>query len=238
MTQTATDPAWIRVLRDCQEEIAALDPHPHYLAAYRHEEDRYWWHIPGWLAEDARRRKIETVLDIGCAYGTLLLFAKTLTSCEAYATDFTGVLMSPAVILKHGFQFRVNNIELDRFPWDRRFDVILFTEVLEHLNFCAIPTLRKIAGLLNPGGRVYLSTPDASEWGRVTTYYSSWKDMPRPSEDLRSRVVDAHVWQFDEAELTEVTSDAGLSVVEFAYAPGVGGRHFNLVLTAAERRPA
>jgi len=233
MTQTTTDPAWARLLGDCQEEIAALDPHPHYLEAYRREEDRYWRHIPRWLCEDASRRKIETVLDIGCAYGTLLLFAKALTSCAVYATDFTGVYMSPAVVAKHDVQFRVNNIELDPFPWDRRFDAIIFTEVLEHLNFSPVATLRKIAGLLNTGGRIYLSTPDASEWGRVTTYYSSWKEMPWPSEDLRSRVIDAHVWQFDEAELMEVTAEAGLTVVEFDYAPGAAGRHFNMVLTAA-----
>src|SRR5436309_1294076 len=170
MTKTATDPAWARVLSDCQEEIASLDPHPGYVKAYRREEDRYWWHVPRWLSEDAGRRKIETVLDIGCAYGTLLLFATKLTSCHASAIDFIGGYLSPAVIAKHDIQFRVNNIELDPFPWDRRFDVIIFTEVLEHLNFCPIPTLRKIAGLLKPGGRLYLSTPDASAWGRVTTY--------------------------------------------------------------------
>jgi SAM-dependent methyltransferase len=237
MTQTSRGSpehaSWVRVLRDCQEEIASLDPHPGYLKAYRREEDRYWWHVPRWLSEDISRRKVETILDIGCAYGTLLLFGKRLSTCAAYATDFVSGYLSPAVVAKHGIHFRVNNIELDPFPWDRRFDVILFTEVLEHLNFCAVPTLRKIAGLLNADGRLYLSTPDASEWGRVTTYYPSWKDMPLPSEELRSRVVDAHVWQFDDAELQEVTAEAGLEVIQFDYAPGVGGRHFNMVMNVA-----
>jgi SAM-dependent methyltransferase len=233
MTQITMDPRWAGVLRDCQEEIASLDPHPGYLKAYRREEDRYWWHIPRWLSEDAGRRKIETVLDIGCAYGTLLLFAKELTSCHPYAIDFVSGYLSPAVIARHEIQFLVNNIELDPFPWDRRFDAIIFTEVLEHLNFCPVPTLRKIAGLLNTDGRLYLSTPDAAEWGRVTTYYSSWKDMPLPSEELRSRVVDAHIWQFDEAELTEVMAEVGLSVVQFDYAPGMGARHLNMVLKVA-----
>jgi SAM-dependent methyltransferase len=236
MTKSATDSpgaASVHILRDCQDEIAALDPHPHYLKAYRREEEHYWRHIPRWLTEDAGRRTIETVLDIGCAYGTLLLFAKHLTAGDAYATDFVSDFLSPAVIAKHALQFRVNNIELDPFPWDRRFDAIIFTEVLEHLNFCPVPTLRKIAGLLNADGRLYVSTPDAAEWGRVTTCYSSWKQMPWPSEDLRSRVFDGHVWQFDESELTEVMTDASLKVVEFDYAPGVCGRHFNMVLKVA-----
>ena len=38
---------------------------PNTLAAYRREEDRYWWHIPRWLSEEVDRRSVGTVLDIG-----------------------------------------------------------------------------------------------------------------------------------------------------------------------------
>ena len=40
------------------------------------------------------------------------------------------------------------------------FDLIVFTEVLEHLNFNPIPLLREFARILRPGGMVYCATPN------------------------------------------------------------------------------
>ena len=43
-----------------------------------------------------------------------------------YATDFIADYASPlALSKKHAFDFAINNIELDNFPWNKKFDVIL-----------------------------------------------------------------------------------------------------------------
>jgi SAM-dependent methyltransferase len=224
------DEGWGLLLAECQEEVAASATHPNYLAAYREQELSYWLHVPGWIYRDAREGNPRRCLDIGCAYGTLLLYVQRLTGCEAFGTDFTDTYMSPALFERHGINFAVSNIELDPLPWPRGYDLILFTEVLEHLNFRAAPTLRKIAEQLAPGGLLYLSTPDAAEWGRTTKYYASYEEMPEPREELRGQLVDDHVWQFDEAELMSVIEEAGLAVLRSAYAPGQSGRHFNMTL--------
>jgi SAM-dependent methyltransferase len=220
---------WMDTLKRARDEIAVVGRHPHYLAAYGIEEFRYWSQVPGWIYEDTRDRRPKRCLDVGCAYGTLLLYTKMLTGCDAYGTDFIEGYMSPRLLQKYDIRYCISNVELSSIPWQESFDLIIFTEVLEHLNFQAAPTLRKVAERLTAGGRIYLTTPDAAEWGRVTKYYASYVELPQPVDDGR-QPIDDHVWQFDVGELLDVVHAAHLRVVRFAYSPGPGLRHFNLTL--------
>ncbi len=227
-----------RLLAGCQEEIAArrlkADPDDYYASRYRREESLYWRHVPRWICEDfpAASPRLKC-LDVGCAYGTLLLYAVKLLRCEAYATDCTGYL-ERSLIRDYGIHYAIHNVEREAFPWNVRFDLILFTEVLEHLNFNALPTLRQLRGLLAQGGRLYLTTPDAAQWGRQQKYYLRYDQLPMPPGDTRLPVVDDHIWQFDREELLGLVADAGFRVERSDYAPGTGRRHFNVVLSAAE----
>src|ERR1044072_4690630 len=85
---------WMRLLEECQREVAAFTTNPYYSAAYRADEFSYWSHIPGWIQEDASSQSLRRCLDMCCAYGTLLLFVRRLTGCEAFGTDFTDVYAS------------------------------------------------------------------------------------------------------------------------------------------------
>jgi SAM-dependent methyltransferase len=229
-----SDP-WIATLRETQNEIAALSPHPYYLAAYRQLEFSFWPHIPRWIYLDVLERKPRNCLDVGCAYGTLLLYTKKLSNCDAYGIDFIDKYLSPAVVAKYDLHFCLNNIELDPFPWSCSYDSIIFTEVLEHLNFFAVPTLEKLGSLLSTDGKLYLSTPDAAQWGKTRKYYPSYKVMPMPSAELRTQVVDDHVWQFSQDELFEVIDAAGLEILRFDIAIGNPNQHFNLTLQRGNR---
>ena len=217
-----------KLIRDAQDEVARLATHPHYARAYRAEETSYWQHIPQWILEDHRRLGFTRCLDIGCAYGTLAVFGRRL-GCAVYCTDFNGTYMSPLLRETYGLHYAVNNIELEPLPWPGQFDLIILTEVLEHFNFHPLPTLKKIRDLLTDDGRLYLSTPDAAEWGRQTKYYRSLEEIPLP--DAARQVVDDHLWQYDEKELLGVLEQAGFKVARQAYSPGVSARHFNLTLT-------
>jgi SAM-dependent methyltransferase len=218
----------MRTVRACQVEIAATDAHPHYLEAYRHDEIYYWLHIPRWLEEDPPGRGPERCLDIGCGYGTLALYCKKQFGTNVWCTDLIDEYLSPGLIDRYQFAFQVSNVELDPVPWDLRFDVVLFTEVLEHLNFHPIPTLRKIRDRLSPDGRLYLSTPDGSAWGRETNRYSNYRDMPQPNRNMP--IHDGHIYLYNQEELIDLCSSAGLEVVRVDHAPGIGARHINLTL--------
>jgi SAM-dependent methyltransferase len=218
---------WMREIRTCQREISATDPNPYYLKAYRDAEMWYWLRIPKWMAKlSVAGFQVRRVLDIGCAYGTLALFCRRTFDCEVYCTDFTDIYLSPALREKHSFKFAVNNIEREDFPWPIRFDAVIFTEVLEHLNFHPLPTLKKIRNLLTPGGKLFLTTPDAEEWGRASRYYARLEDIPLPGRPLP--VVDDHVWQYTKEELFEVLDNSGFRIDRFGYSPGTPNRHFNI----------
>ncbi len=224
----ATSP-WMRGIRACQKEIAELNPHPHYTQAYRSQEIFFWRRIPEWIRKDYIHTTARRYLDIGCAFGTLALYSKKFLKCDIYTTDYVDTYLSKTLAKKYDFFFRINNIELDAFPWDAKFDVITFTEVLEHLNFNPVPTLRKIRSLLTENGKLYLSTPDAAEWGKVTKYYADWNNMPLPNKSLP--IVNDHVYQYTKEELFDALKAAGFNVERFGYSPGVVCRHFNLTLT-------
>lgn len=223
---------WMKNIKKCQNEIANLSPHPQYLQTYRNQEIFFWRHIPEWISKDYSRGNVKRCLDIGCAYGTLALYCKKLFNCEVYAIDYVDTYLSSLLVKKYDFLFNVNNIELDTFPWDVKFDVITFTEVLEHLNFNPVPTLKKIGFLLSENGKLYLSTPDASQWGKVTKYYSCLDEMLLPERGLP--IVDDHVYQYNKSELFNVLKAAGLNVYRFGYSPGVASRHFNLTLQSTK----
>ena len=229
--------AWLREVFRCQKEIAASNPHPHYPRAYRGEEIFYWLHIAKWIYEQRDHDHARKCLDIGCAYGTLALYCRRVLGCQTYCTDLIPNYMNPSLAASNGFVFQVNNIELDPFPWKTSFDLILLTELIEHFNFHPVPTLEKIRGLLAPGGRLYISTPDALRWGREG-HYPTYRSMPLPTRE--TPYVDRHVYLYDEAEVREIVDAAGLRVVTWDYSPGVEERHLNMVIARVgdgERAP-
>lgn len=122
-------------------------------------------------------------------FGTIALYCHKLTGCDIYCVDCDEHL-SKSLIKKYNFHYDINNIEIDPFPNNVKFDIIIFTEVLEHFNFHPVPTLKKICNLLSEQGKLYLSTPDGGwfQWGRITKYYSTINDMPLPKKGCRSRI--------------------------------------------------
>ncbi len=225
------EPEWWREVARCQELVAAAGPHPYYLEKYRREEAWCWLHLARWLWDDGRAEKPLRCLDIGCAYGTLAVYCRRIFSCEVYCTDCTDEYLSPALARKYGLTFAVSDIETETPPWEGGFDVVIFSEVLEHLNCHPVPTLARIAGLLSQGGRLYLSTPDAAEWGRRRRYYASFEDMPAPG--AAGERIDDHIYHYRREELARIVEAAGLRVARWAYSPGVSGRHHNLTLRKA-----
>ena len=60
------------------------------------------------------------------------------------------------------------SIESEPFPFpDEAFDVVLFCEIIEHLQVDPVGALRKIKRVLKPGGRLILTTPNVSRLENV-----------------------------------------------------------------------
>jgi len=228
--------SWMQTILKCQEDIASLEPVPLYVSTYRKREISYWTNIPKWIVEDWNKADVKKCLDIGGGFGTLALFCKKTFDCEVHMIDSIGGYISKALLKKYDIIHSIYNIELDQIPSASNYDIIIFTEVLEHFDFHPVPTLKKISSLLSENGRLYLSTPDASEWGRVTKIYSSISEMPtskkgvlRPNAEII--LPTNHIYQYNKYELFHILDEAGFKIEKFDYATGFFYRHFNLVLS-------
>ncbi len=224
---------WTRVLLATQDEIERVSENAYYAKAYRADEASYWLHLARWMYEDARAATFRRILDVGAGYGTLALYLHELSGCEVRIVDALDAFLGRALAERRGFEFRVANVETEPLPFEGPFDAVIFSEVLEHLNFHPVPTLRKLAAAMAPTGRMYLSTPDAAFWGRVTKYHRSLAEIPPPRAG--SAWIDDHVWQYTEDELRGALSAAGLAVERLDRAPGASGNaHLNLVCRRAD----
>lgn len=194
-----------------------------YIKAYRREEHTYWRPVLAWIDG---LKDVHAVLDVGPGYGTLLLYAhRKLGARELVGVDALTAYMSRGLIAEYGIRFIHADFERDAsVQFDQEFDLVIFSEVLEHLNFQPAPTLARLRRALKPGGHLILTTPDSAEWGKAQSQYGSLAEIPvYAGQDVPW--IDGHIWQYSRAELTRLLDEADFEIVDSAYSPGTVGRH-------------
>jgi 2-polyprenyl-3-methyl-5-hydroxy-6-metoxy-1,4-benzoquinol methylase len=107
----------------------------------------------------------------------------------------------------HGFTVLRGSPEDIHLLDDRKFDLILARDILEHVTDIG-KVVSNIAALLNPGGLLHFITPNGKEdvWG----HYLNWEIRKKPSELLIN-----HVNYFDGGGLMKCLTDSGFSKVEY-----------------------
>lgn len=103
---------------------------------------------------------IKNVLDIACGECYFLdVLRKIKPELDLYATEHE---TAKERVLKKGYKF----LEGDFFPkTDIKFDLIIFTEAIEHINDVTA-FLEHAYDLLSPGGLIYITTPNFSSLER------------------------------------------------------------------------
>jgi SAM-dependent methyltransferase len=103
------------------------------------------------------------ILEVGSFTGVVSIALSRLGH-DVTASDIDFVINDPGLVdfyRKEGIQRCPVNLASGKFPQpDGVFDLIVFNEVLEHLNFNPIPLLKEFNRLLINGGRVYCATPN------------------------------------------------------------------------------
>lgn len=138
------------------------------------------------LNERATAGSPARVLDIGPAYGTLLLFS-ALSGAECYALDSTTQYWSDALAAGYGLQWIQRDIEAAGIPGSATYDIVLLTSVLEHLRYNPLPVLRNIHARLATQGSLLLTTP----WKRYVDPLSPAKDFTDLPEYSHQTTADA-----------------------------------------------
>ncbi len=142
-------------------------------AAERNEAlyESFWEDAPDYVKHNPgarhRRRQIlgliaqapaSSLLDVGCGDGTLLASARQIRPDIAV---WAGADLSPAQVERNrsrssGVDFYT--LDIEKAALDRTFDLVLCSEVIEHL-VDQPRALRHLAAMLNPGGRLVLTCP-------------------------------------------------------------------------------
>ena len=110
------------------------------------------------------------LLDVGCNEGRGLEFY-----CS-HGFDAEGLeLNSRAAEVARSKGFSVHGSTLESFITDKKYDVVVLSNVLEH-SLNPESMLNAIHGLLNPGGQIWISCPNSQSWlrGAFGRFWINW----------------------------------------------------------------
>lgn len=161
---------------------------------------------------------INKVLEVGAAPFHLSL------CLQEFGYDLTVLDIDPS-----RFQWFINdnklnvvtcNVETDILEVeDNSFDLIIFTEVFEHLRINPINTLLKLKSKLKEGGLLYLTTPNFFRYTNIINFL-----LGRPVvnayyefEKLNTIGHMGHVREYAKGEVCSFLENTGFEIIEFDY---------------------
>lgn len=165
------------------------------------------------------------VLDVGAAPGHLSLCLANL------GHDVHGIVFDLEEDWENtsakNLQFATKNknltlarcdIQTEKFPYpDNTFDMVIFTEVLEHIWLFPAHTVSEIYRVLKPGGQVIVTTPNAPTlknrllWLLGKTSYTNLATMISLPIHMR------HNREYTKTEVEQLLKHCGFTVIESGY---------------------
>lgn len=216
------DPAWppeiVEIYRNDLREIWDPTIERHMYHCYHNQLDVY--------VRLAERYAAASVLDVGCAQGTLAL---TLAERDRIVT---GVDIRPAFL------------EYARSRWERGdvrfvaanifdepslgvFDMVFANQIIEHVVYPA-ELLRKLARYVRPGGVLVVTTPNHDYFRSSLPSYRELGDPKQHEHKQFTAGGGDHFFAYTEEELRAAAGAAGLEVAETLYfeTPFISGHFF------------
>ena len=184
---------------------------PYYLAKAE-KKMRRMRHRAGQIGRVARRHhpgRTLSFLDIGCSAGFMV------ESARENGFDAAGVEPDHVAVEYARTHFPKNMYYTGLLETadlgGRRFDVVYCSEVIEHSADCNA-FMDRLAGVMNDGGLLYLTTPDISHWRRPRDV-TKWDGFRPPG----------HCLFFTPATLEHLLARHGFKVLRrsFALKPGI-----------------
>jgi len=153
----------------------------------------------------------DDVLDVGCSTG---YFGKLLIETKGCHVD--GVEIDPEdaakakQILSHVYSFDLD-LEWPKEVYNKKYDVIFFGDVIEHLKYPE-QSLRSCLNLLKNGGRLLISTPNIA-------HISTRLELLTGNFNYESTGIldNTHLRLFTRETLEKLASDSGYKIVDIDY---------------------
>lgn len=180
------------------------------------EHDNTYLRQSGRFADIIRLIPLEhnlKVLDVGAGVGFLSILLKKKFRCDVEAVDLEGSVSFWAERFeKYGILIKPCDIGRDSLPFlDNTFDIVVFSEVIEHLTASPKRALEEIKRVLKRGGYLVLTTPNLARASNIVKLILGRSLLPQVSEsDWISSPSTPHLREYTVGELKQLVKQAGL----------------------------
>lgn len=167
------------------------------------------------------------ILEIGVGYLNLIL---TLRRVLGDTVELSGVehpgrryLDDPkfqSEVVALNVDLRACDIVKDPFPFpEQSFDVVLFSEIIEHLSPAAVPeVLSRLRGLVAPDGRIVVSSPNLAAFFRIASLaFGNGHVMDTPADVAYHPGVYGHMRLYARSDIYRLAAHAGLRVADWRW---------------------
>lgn len=155
------------------------------------------------------------VLDIGASPYHIMYCLKKL------GFDIYGIDIDPNILKgfqrKYGLKVIKHNIEKGRSPFkDEEFDLVIFTEIFEHLGVDPLGVLREIRRILKPSGILILSTPNLYTLHKIIMFLfgRSFNEALGELKKVESAGYIGHIREYSNKEIKMILESCGYNIKE------------------------
>ncbi len=153
---------WVK--RETSNPYELINKIPKYLLKYS---------VYGAIINDVPENSL--ILDAGCGDGRFAYLLKKLKKCEVYGIDISE--NSLKIAEKNEVKIAQCDLNIDKIPFNKKFDVILAIDVIEHL-LNPVMALKQFKNSLKPNGKIIISTPNFARLGnRINMLFGKPRDM-------------------------------------------------------------
>lgn len=157
--------------------------------------------------------KIGKILDIGASPYHLTYCLKKL------GFDVWGIDINTNILKefqrKHKLKIKKCNIEKEKTPFkDEMFDLVIFTEILEHLGNDPLGVLKEIHRVLKPRGLIFLSTPNIYSLHKIIMFIfgRSFNNALGELRKVESTGYMGHIREYSNREVKMILEDCGYKI--------------------------
>jgi 2-polyprenyl-3-methyl-5-hydroxy-6-metoxy-1,4-benzoquinol methylase len=160
----------------------------------------------------------KNILDVGALFGVTSVFlakkGMNVTSLDGYVDEIPDVIK-----LKYDLCFLFSNLEHIKKPplFEKYFDMVVMSEVLEHLNYNPVPVLLNLRSSMKDSGILIITTPNDREYPKVpkspTARDCHHLEIPNWHKDA-PRQAFPHSKQYVFEEFDELLENCGFKISE------------------------
>lgn len=179
----------------------------------RYDAEAYRQYTVDALEYIDKQTPMNTVIDIGCAYGTLSAYLSCKGWGRVVALDINPLPYLP-FLEKYNVEFQ--QVDIERNKLEGSYELVICTEVLEHLGHNPRGAMKRLYSITEPGGCIILSTPDRDK--------DCWKmggSLQQGFHPVRSYVkirgdhtgnIDDHYYHYTANEAASILERSGFKV--------------------------